>query len=214
MTAAPFLSLDGIDGTGKSTQCRLLVEWLSRAGVPVVACRDPGGTVVGDQLRQIVLDSRADLTTRTEALLFMASRAELVARVIRPALDAGRLVVCDRFVTANVAYQGHAGGLPADDLWTIGRFATGDLFPDLTIVLDLPVEQAAARRGRAADRLEGRGAGYLGNVRQGFLAEAARQPDRFAVLDAGPGVEAVHRQVREVVGPFLRRRGVSVRDDA
>src|SRR5262245_37257936 len=151
MTRAPFLSLDGIDGTGKSTQCRLLADWLARAGIPVTVCADPGGTPVGDQLRQILLSSRTEITDRAEALLFMASRAELVAKVIRPALDAGRVVLSDRFVAANVVYQGHAHGLSPDDLWTIGRFSTGGLLPDLTVVLDLPVDQAAARRGRSAD---------------------------------------------------------------
>ncbi|HKB02964.1 MAG TPA: dTMP kinase [Gemmataceae bacterium] len=212
MTLAPFLSLDGIDGTGKSTQCRLLVEWLNASGVEAVASADPGGTPLGDQLRQILLSTRAELSDRAEALLFMASRAELVARIIRPALEAGRVVVSDRFVTANVAYQGHAGGLAPNDLWEVGGFATGGLFPDLTIILDLPVTLAATRRGRSADRMEGRGEGYLERVRQGFLAEAARRPDRFWIVDAGPGVREVQGRLRQVVGDFLRTRGYTIRD--
>jgi dTMP kinase len=211
MTLAPFLSLDGIDGTGKSTQCRLLVEWLNASGVEAVACSDPGGTPVGDQLRQILLSSRAEMSDRAEALLFMASRAELVARVIRPALEAGQVVVSDRFVTANVAYQGHAGGLAPDDLWDVGRFATGGLLPELTIILDLPVIAAANRRGRTADRMEGRGERYLERVRQGFLAEAARRPDRFRVVDAGPGVREVQSRLRQIVSEFLRSRGFTIR---
>lgn len=207
MTRAPFLSLDGIDGTGKSTQCRLLVEWLNVAGVPSVACADPGGTPVGDQLRQILLASRADLSNRAEALLFMASRAELVTKVIGPALDAGRVVVSDRFVAANVVYQGHAHGLSPDDLWAVGRFSTGGLLPDLTLILDLPVEAAVARRGRAADRMEARGPDYLDRVRRGFLAEAARQPDTFRVVDASPDVDSVQQQLRMLVAVFLAARG-------
>jgi dTMP kinase len=212
VTLAPFLSLDGIDGTGKSTQCRLLMEWLNASGIEAVACSDPGGTALGDQLRQILLATRAEMSDRAEALLFMASRAELVARVIRPALEAGRVVVSDRFVTANVAYQGHARGLPPSELWEVGRFSTAGLFPDLSIILDLPVSVAASRRGRSADRMEGRGEGYLERVRQGFLAEAARQPARFAVVDASPSVEDVQSRLREVVGGFLRSRGVTIRD--
>jgi dTMP kinase len=211
MSRAPFLSLDGIDGTGKSTQCRLLVEWLNAGGVPAVVCADPGGTPVGDQLRQLLLASRADLTDRAEALLFMASRAELVAKIIRPALDAGRVVVSDRFVTANVVYQGHAHGLPPDDLWALGRFSTGGLLPDLTVILDLPVEAAAVRRGRAADRMEARGIEYLDRVRRGFLAEAARQPVAFRVVDATPDIESVQQKLRVVVGDFLKARGHPVR---
>src|SRR5205823_9507628 len=155
-----FVSLDGIDGTGKSTQCRLLAEWLRGRGHTVTECIDPGGTPVGDELRAIVLGHRNDLTPRAEALLFMASRAELVERVIRPALSAGGVVVCDRYLLANVVYQGHAGGLDVGALWQLGRFCTDGIEPDLTLVLDLPVELALTRRGREADRMELRDRAY------------------------------------------------------
>jgi dTMP kinase len=204
------LSLDGIDGTGKSTQCRLLVDWLNAVGVPTLACADPGGTPLGDQLRQILLTSRADISDRAEALLFMASRAELVAKVIRPTLDAGRVVVCDRFVAANVVYQGHAHGLPPDELWVVGRFSTSGLMPDLTVILDLPVEAAAARRGRSADRMEARGLDYLDRVRRGFLAEAARQSTDFQVIDASPDIDTVQQQLRRYVASFLNGRGCPI----
>src|SRR5215208_3264701 len=149
-----FLSFDGIDGTGKSTQCRLLVDWLAAQKVPVTACTDPGGTALGLELRQLVLHRREHrMAVTTEAMLFMASRAQLVAEVIRPALDRGEVVVSDRFTLANVVYQGHAGGMNPDDLWSVGRVATGGLEPDLTLVFDLPVAVARARRDRATDRM-------------------------------------------------------------
>jgi dTMP kinase len=181
---ALFISLDGLDGTGKSTQCRALADWLRRQGFTITACVDPGGTPVGDALRALVLDSRRDMSLTCETLLYMASRAELVARVIRPALAAGNVVVSDRFLLANVVYQGHAGGMAVDDLWRIGRLCTGGLEPDLTLVLDMPVEQAQVRRGRAADRVEQRDHDYHERVRQGFLAEARRCPDHIHVIDA------------------------------
>src|SRR5262245_25028106 len=209
MNLAPFLALDGIDGTGKSTQCRMLVEWLNAAGVRAIGCRDPGGTPLGDQLRQILLASASELSPRAEALLFMASRAELVARVIGPALEAGQVVVSDRFVMANVVYQGHARGIPPDEVWTVGRFSTGGILPDLTIVLDLPVDQAIARRARTADRMEGRGHEYLERVRQGFRAEATRQPERVVLVDASPDADTVQRWLREIVSDFLSKRGIS-----
>src|SRR6516225_4057422 len=140
-----FLSLDGLDGAGKSTQCRLLAEWLEKRGMPVTRCADPGGTEVGDVLRTLLLDQRRHMTLACEAFLFMASRAQLTAEVIRPALAAGRTVLSDRFLLANVVYQGHAGGLDPDQLWEIGRLATAGLLPDMTIVLDLPVELALSR---------------------------------------------------------------------
>jgi dTMP kinase len=112
-----FISLDGLDGTGKSTQCRLLADWLQKRGHEVIECADPGGTLAGDAIREILLGHKHDLSLPCEAFLFMASRAQLTADVIRPALDAGRTVVSDRFLLANVVYQGHAGGLDPDRLW-------------------------------------------------------------------------------------------------
>jgi dTMP kinase len=198
-----FISLDGLDGTGKTTQCRLLADWLAGQGVEVVTSRDPGGTRLGEAVRDILLGHQHDITPTAEALLFMASRAELVGRVIRPALDAGRWVVSDRFLLANVVYQSHAGGLNADDLWAVGRFATGGLEPDLTLVLDMPREQADARRGRAADRMERRTADYHERVRIGFLTEARRRPESVRVIDAAPPVEAVQEAIRAEVRRLL-----------
>src|SRR3954462_13971887 len=137
-----FVSLDGIDCTGKSTQCRLLADWLRGRGLTVTQCTDPGGTPIGDVLRGLLLDRRREMTLPCEAFLFMASRAELSAHVLRPALDAGGAVVADRFLLANVAYRGSGGGLDVDDLWRRGRLATGGLEPHLSIVLDLPLDAA------------------------------------------------------------------------
>jgi dTMP kinase len=197
---APFLSLDGIDGTGKSTQCRLLVDWLRQNGHHVVSCADPGGTPLGDVLRELLLHRRQLMTPACEAFLFMASRAQLVAEIIRPAREAGQIVVADRFLLANVAYQGHGSGLDVGQLWEMGRLATGGLEPDLTLVLDLPLDSARVRRGRQPDRLESRAEDYHQRVRDGFLREAQRRPERIQVIDASPGVAAVHEQIcREVL---------------
>jgi dTMP kinase len=204
MARAPFLSLDGLDGTGKSTQCRLLADWLRGRGHGVTTCVDPGGTALGDQLRDILLHRRHELSLPCEALLFMASRAQLTSEVIRPALEAGRVVVADRYLLANVVYQGHAGGLDPELLWAVGRLATGGLEPDLTLVLDLPVEQAVARRVGPADRVEGRDLAYHARVREGFHAEARRRPDRVRVIDAGPPVEVVQEAIRREVARIMK----------
>jgi dTMP kinase len=197
MAAAPFISLDGLDGSGKSTQCRLLAEWLRARGTVVTECTDPGGTAVGDVIRALLLDHRRQMSLACEALLFMASRAQLTAEVIRPALDAGHVVVADRFLLANVVYQGHAGGLDPNQLWHIGRLATGGLEPDLTVVLDLPVEAALLRRKGPSDRVESRDAAYHRRVREGFLSEARRRPERICVVDAAQPVEIVHERIRQ-----------------
>ena len=206
MPAGLFLSFDGLDGTGKTTQCRRLAAALRAARVPVAECRDPGGTAVGTRLRDLLLFGRDHaLTPRAEALLFEASRAQLVAEVIRPALERGAVVLSDRYLLANVVYAGHAGGLDPADLWRVGGFGTGGLLPDLTLLFDLPVEQAG-RRGKAdADRLESRGADYRQRVRTGFLAEAARQPDRITVIDAEPAEDVVADRVWAAVEPLVTR---------
>ena len=201
-----FLSLDGIDGTGKSTQCRLLAEYLRGRGHEVVACVDPGGTPLGQELRQILLAGRHALSPNCEALLFMASRAQLVSEVIRPALDSGSIVVSDRFLLANVVYQGHAGGLDVDQLWQVGALSTTGLEPDLTFVLDLPLDIALVRRGRPADRMESRPREFHERVRQGFLAEARRAPDRRLLIDATPGVEEIQAEIRRHVDAILAQR--------
>ncbi len=208
MSRAPFIALEGIDGTGKSTQCRLLAEWLRGRGIAVVQCADPGGTPLGDHLRTLVLSGQWEMARITEALLFMASRAELVGLIIYPAAGAGEAVVSDRFLLSNVVYQGYGGGLAPADLWRLGLFATGELEPDLSIVLDMPVEQAVSRRKPQADRNERRGPAHQEAVRQGFLTEARARPDRIVVVDASGPVEAVQanivREVERVLGAGAR----------
>ena len=200
-----FFSLDGIDGTGKSTQVRLLAEALRGRGLTVTTCVDPGGTELGVKLREILLHGRqTDMSLRTECLLFMASRAELVNRVIAPALERGEIVVSDRYLLANVVYQGHAGGLNPEEVRTLGEFATAGVHPDLTVVLDLPAEIARRRRTGLADRVESRGADYFERVRTGFLIEAARDPQRFRVVDASPSIDFVHAAIVSFVDQRLR----------
>ena len=201
MSRGLFLSLDGLDGAGKSTQGRLLADWLRELGHAVVTCADPGGTPLGNRIRELLL--HREMTLTCEALLFMASRTQLVAEAIRPALDAGKVVLSDRFLLANVVYQGHAGGLDPDQLWTIGRFATNNLEPDLTLVLDLPLGLALARRKTSADRVEKRDEAYHRRVREGFLAEAARRPERIRVVDGSGSIQAVQEAIRREVALVL-----------
>jgi dTMP kinase len=195
-----FLSLDGPDGGGKSTQAARLADFLRSEGLDVVSCRDPGGTPLGDRLRTILLD-RSDLSIdlRSEMLLYMASRAQLVGEVIRPALEAGKVVISDRFLLANVVYQGIAGGLPESDLWSVGRIATGGLMPDLTLVLDVPPEVASARVSVPRDRMEDRPDEFRRRVRSGFLRALKTYRYPFLLLDASAGPEVVEQKIRTEV---------------
>lgn len=201
-----FISLDGLDGSGKSTQCRLLADWLRGRGYAVTECVDPGATAIGLVIRDLLLGHRHDMTLSCEMFLFMASRAQLTAEVIRPALEAGRAVVADRFLLANVVYQGHAGGLDVDKLWDIGQVSTGGLEPDLIVVLDLPLEVAHARRVSPADRVESRAADYHARVRAGFLAEARRHPDRIRVVNADQPAAIVHQLICQEVERVVAAR--------
>jgi len=158
MPRGALIVFEGAEGAGKSTQLRLVSEWLTARGFEVVAVREPGGTVVGDQIRRLLLDPASDIGARSEALLFMASRAQLVEREIRPALVSGATVLVDRFFLSTYAYQGAGRGLPEDDLRTVNRMATDGLIPDLTLLFTIPVETGLARAARRAggehDRIE------------------------------------------------------------
>jgi len=200
MNPGRFLSLDGVDGSGKSSQVAPLADWLRGRGHEVCTCRDPGSTPVGDAIRELLLHRHdLHLAAPAEMLLYMAARAQLVAEVVAPALARGAWVVADRYLLANVVYQGHAGGLGPDVVRGVGAVATGGLLPDLVLLLDVPAETAAARLVRPLDKLEGRGADHRRRLREGYLAEAAADPGRIRVIDATADVAAVAARIRAAV---------------
>ena len=198
--AARFIVLEGIDGAGKSSQVEPLVAWLRCCGRTVTTCRDPGATAAGDAIRSILLDRHdLQLAPTAEMLLYMAARAQLVSEVIRPSLARGEWVVSDRYLLANVVYQGHAGGLDPDTIRQVGAVATGGLEPDLVLLLDVDLDTAARRLARPLDKLENRGDEYRGRLRAGYLAESARRPDRIAVVDATGDPNTVQDNLREAI---------------
>lgn len=191
MTRGQFIVLEGGEGTGKSTQAALLVERLRQSGVDAIAVREPGGTIVGEAMRSIVLDPASEgLSERSELLLYEASRAQHVAQVIRPALEAGTWVVCDRFADSSMAYQGYGRGIDRDVVKALNQFATAGLEASLTIVIDLDPDLGLRRAtGTGADRIEAAGDDFHARVRAGYL-EIAREPGHV-VVDGSGSVEEI-----------------------
>lgn len=200
-----FFSFDGIDGVGKTTQMQLFCQWLEERGLDVVACRDPGSTSLGERVREILLTSSEEtpIGDRSEMLLYMAARAQLVDQVIRPALDAGKTVVSDRFLLANVVYQGYAGGLDVAVVREVGRVATDGVLPGCIFLLDMSPRAALGRIGQELDRMESRGDDYRERLRAGFLAEAREWGAAAHVIDADRPVDTIQQEIRAVAERLL-----------
>ncbi|MDP9735366.1 dTMP kinase [Curtobacterium sp. 260] len=202
-----FITLEGGDGAGKTTQAELLSSWLEEHGRTVVRTREPGGTELGQRIREMVLHERGHVSARAEALLYAADRAHHVETVVRPALARGEVVLQDRYIDSSVAYQGVARGLGAERIRSVSEWAADGLLPDLTVLLDLDVtvgrSRVAAARGNVFDRLESEAASFHETVRRAFLDAAAAEPERFLVVDAGQPADTVHRAVRAAVGAVV-----------
>jgi len=195
--AGRFIVIDGPDGAGKSTQAKLLAEHLRAGGLEVRLVRDPGGTAIGNRIRQILLDrAHGEMAVECELMLYMASRAQLAAEVIRPALEAGQCVLSDRYISSTIAYQG-AGDADPEAIRQAGRIAVGQTWPDLTVILDLPSDAGLARAGRANghDRIEAKGSDFHRRVRELFLEQARREPARFTAVDASGDIDEVQTRL-------------------
>jgi dTMP kinase len=198
VTLTLFITFEGPDGSGKTTQARMLAEYLQSRGLPVLHTREPGGTPISEQIRNVILSTHnLSIQYETEALLFSAARAQIVAELIRPALAAGKIVVCDRYADSTMAYQGYGLGLDLDALRAITRFATGGLVPDVTFYIDVPVETGLARRQRGeTNRLDQKDLAYHARVREGFLKMAQAEPRRWIVIDGTRPMEEVQQEIR------------------
>ena len=199
-----FVAFEGGDGAGKSTQSRLLGEWLEQQGYAVRHTREPGGTALGQAIRDLLLHGDdGSVSPRAEALLFAADRAHHVATLVRPALERGEIVLTDRYLDSSVAYQGAARQLGHDEVRELSLWAVEGLVPDLTVLLDVPADVGRDRRGEVHDRLEREADAFHDRVRQGFLGLAARDPQRYAVLDATAPAEELAAAVRHRVTALL-----------
>ena len=206
-----FITIDGVDGAGKSTQIERLVAHLQASGRDVLSVRDPGSTDVGTKLRSLLLDSDLTMHRRTEAMLFMASRCEMVETILRPAIASGKVVVSDRYLLSTVVYQSIGStdsgqpGVPADELWQLGRASCGALDPDLTILLDMPADESLSRLPGKADRMEARGIEYMRAVRSAFLRELANAGGQQVTINASPPADEVWQAIRSAVDTVIQR---------
>ena len=198
-----FITFEGIDGCGKSTQCELLRNYLESLGRDFIFVREPGGTVIGEHIREILLDKKnTGMTPRTELLLFEAARAQITDEVIKPALESGKTVICDRFFDSSSAYQGMARGMGMDFVASLNMAATGGLKPDVTFFFDISAEEALARRGKrgeASDRIELAGLKFQEDVREGYLELAKNSDGRIVTLDATLGIEEIFELIKQTL---------------
>jgi dTMP kinase len=206
MSRGRFIALEGGEGAGKSTQTRVLAEALTARGIDTVVTREPGGTPGAEAIRALLLDPEQAWGMRAEALLFAAARADHVERLIRPALEAGRWVICDRFVDSSRAYQGGTDGLSDGEILELHRIGSGGLLPDLTVLIEVSPDEAARRTalrdGGAQDRIGGRGVAYHGRVAAAFRALAQAEPGRFVLIDGNLPAEAVAERILSAVEPL------------
>lgn len=197
-----FITFEGSEGCGKTTQLATLAGCLRQLGYNVLAVREPGGTPIGDQVRDVLLSNRnGEMHARTEILLFQASRAQLVEQTIRPKLESGGIVLCDRYADSTLAYQGYGRGTNLDQLRALIHFATGGLVPDLTLLLDVDVVQGLKRRSEDGDinRLDAMTVDFYQRVRQGYLSLAAAEPGRWVVVNANQSRDQIAREIQKIV---------------
>jgi len=205
-----FITFEGIDGSGKSTQIQLLKEMLERRNHVVTTLREPGGNILSEQIRQLLLDSREQVDPRCELLLFTAARAQLVSSVIRPALEAGKIVICDRYIDSSVAYQGYGRGLSIESIESINDFATAGLIPDITFIFDLSVDDAAKRAGFRSndnqtkpDRMERSGDAFFERTKEGYLEIAKKSDRNIFIINANDAMNYIRQQVESIVNSYL-----------
>ncbi|MDD5944356.1 MAG: dTMP kinase [Clostridia bacterium] len=204
-----FITVEGTDGSGKSTQIELLMKYLTDKGLDIVFSREPGGTEISEKIREIILDiDNKNMTGTTEALLYAAARSQHVEEKIIPALEAGKIVICDRFVDSSIAYQGAARNLGADVIMQMNSFALHGLMPDMTLFFDLSPEKGILRKKneRALDRLEAEKLDFHKRVYEGYRMLCKMYPDRIVPIDADRSVETVHKDVVEAIDRLLKEK--------
>lgn len=198
-----FITFEGSEGCGKSTQSKLLYEYLKRKGRKVVYLREPGGTAISEKIRKILLDPHSHIAPECEMLLYMAARTQIVNDVIKPALEEGKIVICDRFLDSTLAYQGYGLGMSIAFIREVGNFVTRGITPDLTILLDLPVNEGLLKCGRVKDRIERRSCEYHQAVRKGYITLAKNEPRRIKIVKVAKDKNITQEKIRKLVSKYI-----------
>lgn len=202
-----FITFEGADGCGKTTQMKLLADYLKSQGLEVVLTREPGGKGLGEKVREILLNYDGEVSDRCESFLFLADRAQNIDIIVNPAVEQGKIVLCDRHIDSTVAYQGYGRGLDLDRIKMLNNLATNGKKPDLTIVFDIDVETSMKRVGSEKDRMESAGIEFHNKVRNGYLEIAKEEPDRIKVVDACKTIEEVFEEVKEIIKNIMLKKG-------
>jgi dTMP kinase len=200
-----FITFEGVDGCGKTTQMKLLAEYLSNHGYEVVLTREPGAKGLGEKIREILLHSDVEVSSSAESFLFLADRAQHIDKIVNPAIAEGKIVLCDRHTDSTIAYQGYGREMDIEQLRMLNDLATGGRIPDLTFVFDIDVETSMARVGSEQDRMESSGIEFFNKVRNGYLNIAKEEPDRVKVIDATGSISEISRNVVEITIEFLEK---------
>ncbi len=198
-----FITFEGADGCGKTTQLNLLKDYLTKKHFDVVLTREPGGKGLGEKIREILLNYDGEVSNRCESFLFLADRAQNVDVIVNPAIKQGKIVLCDRHTDSSVAYQGYGRGLDIEQIKTLNNLATGGKQPDLTLVFDVDIETSMKRVGSHKDRMESSGIEFFNRVRNGYLELAKQEPDRIKVVDSTKSIEDVHKQVLDIINKYI-----------
>lgn len=198
-----FITFEGADGCGKTTQLNLLKDYLENKGLDVVLTREPGGKGLGEHIRKILLTYDGSVSDRCESFLFLADRAQNIDVIVKPAIEQGKIVLCDRHTDSTVAYQGYGRGLDIDEINKLNNLATGGKKPDLTFVFDVDIETSMERVGKEKDRMESSGKDFFNRVRQGYLKLAKLEPNRIKVVDSTKSIEEVHQKVIEIIEQYI-----------
>lgn len=198
-----FITFEGADGCGKTTQLNLLKDYLTKKHFDVVLTREPGGKGLGEKIREILLNYDGEVSNRCESFLFLADRAQNVDVIVNPAIKQGKIVLCDRHTDSSVAYQGYGRGLDIEQIKTLNNLATGGKQPDLTLVFDVDIETSMKRVGNQKDRMESSGIEFFNRVRNGYLELAKQEPDRIKVVDSTKSIEDVHKQVLDIINKYI-----------